>query len=129
MHISLCIRTFSFAVPRIHAVSCTSNSYNSIQLAVTLLYIGSETVTGFHIRYRIADTTSWSTSMVHDNLTSTTWNYDLTDLPYSQQGYEMEIIAINSVGESDAIASSSPTKLFAGMYIHTQHAQTHTHTD
>ena len=103
--------------PRITTVATTSNSYNSIQLTVTLLYTGGRPVTKFLIRYRILDTTGWKSLPVTTNYTSisTPWSYSLTDLKYDQRGYEVEVTAINSVGRSNVV-TSSPTKLSTGIY-------------
>ena len=113
--VSVIITTASTA-PRITTVTTTSNSYNSLQLTVTLLYTGGRTVTEFLIRYRIVDTTGWKSLPVTTNYTSITtpWSYSLTDLLYDQRGYEMEVTATNSVGQSNTV-TSSPVELFTGL--------------
>jgi len=105
----------SFTAPRIGTVTCTSNNYTSIRLAITLLYTGGSPVTEFRIRYRIASTTSWESISVNSdhNSATTPWIYDLTNLQYDHHGYEVEITATNFIGPSDS-AVTKPTKLFTG---------------
>ena len=111
-------------VPRITTVTATSNSYNSIQLTVTLLYTGGRTVTEFLIRYRMVNTPGWKSLPVTTNYTniSTPWSYSFTDLQYDQHGYEVEVTATNSIGDSNTV-TSSPTKLSTGTHtVQTSHS-------
>ena len=106
---------FASAVPQIATVTTTSNSYNSIQLTVTLLHTGGRPVTEFLIRYKAVYTFSWKSLTVaakHTNA-NISWNYTLIHLQYDHHGYVVEISAVNSVGQSNAFAFS-PIKLFTG---------------
>lgn len=102
--------------PKIEMVNCTSDSYTSMQLTVTLQYTGGRPVTEFRIKYRIATTIDWTPLSLKENYSNTAeaWSYKLT-VGYDQRGYEVEIIAANSIGDSN-IVTTSPTKLRTGTY-------------
>ena len=98
----------------------SSNTYNSIQLTVTLQYDGGRPVTSITIELRTAGTTEILTEYTttypipQDNATS--WDFSVTDLDYEESGYEVIATPSNSIGQGDG-STSQPITLFTGTAV------------
>ena len=107
--------------PKIDKMLCQSNSYTSVELEVILQYTGGQPIIEFMIRFRVVNTTGWSSMVVPANHSNgaTPWYHSLTDLRFDQRGYEVEATATNAIGSSNLVTSSpAPITLYTGTHTY-----------
>ena len=96
----------------------SSNTYNSVQLTITLQYDGGHPVTSITVEFRTTGTTNILTEYTYpipqDNATS--WDFSVPGLQYEESGYEVIATPSNSIGPGDG-TTSQPITLFTGTAV------------
>ena len=107
-------------VPKLASVTGSSNAFDSVQVSVILKYNGGRPVTAIRIEFRVTGTTNvlseYTATYPITNTAVTSWGFNVTNLQYEENGYEVIATPSNSIGQGDGFVSQ-PIALFTGSYL------------